>query len=303
MELCSTELRCERSVETWTLHHLTDTHIDDSDHAEKELAERIAEIKADPKALWIGGGDYASLILPNDPRFQTPMLESVHRLPDVYLERCEQLFGPIRDKCVGIGIGNHETTIGKYYHRGVGAELAMRLGIPQKYLGVRGWSVLKFKWGTHALTLMLYQFHGWSAGRLKGRKALQAERDVGAWRADVLLLGHDHQPYNDVFYSQECYGTKSGYKLRNRPVAVVNGGAWTYGQRPPASAGTKIARKASEWPNEPWSEGRNFRPQPPVSPVVLMHLDLTGSGAKAGKEGRPVSFDLETRLRAPSFDV
>lgn len=301
MELVETTIRAKSVRETWELHQLTDTHIDDPDHADKELRERIAHIAENPRALWIGGGDYGSLILPNDPRFSTPSSDPVHRLPDVYLERCEELFAPIREKCVGLATGNHEDTIGKHYHRGVGAELAMRLGRPEMYIGTRGWAILKFKLGTRHLTIRAFQYHGWSSGRLKGRKAIQAERDIGAWRADALFLGHDHQPYADIFWAQEPYDTKNGYKLRTKPVAVINGGAWTYGQRAPTSAATKLARSASDWPNESWAETKNFRPQPPECPILEIHLDF-GAGRDKHHLGRPSGFEFEIRRRAGTYE-
>ena len=289
--------------QTFRLHHLTDTHFDDPDHADRELRARIQQIKDDPNSYWVGGGDYGSLILPSDKRFATAVDASVHRLPDVYLEACYERFQPIAHKCLGLGIGNHEEAIGKHYHRGVGAELAMRMGVPEKYLGTRGWSVIRFRQNRRVVTVKCYQFHGWSAGRLKGRKALQAERDVGAWRADVFLLGHDHQPSIDVFWTQECYDSKGGYKLRNRPVAVLNGGAWTYGQRTPAVDSVKKTRKASEWPNETWAESKNFRPQPPASPVLDINVDFGTSASKEGRQAEASGFSFEARMLADWYDV
>ena len=303
VELVENLIEAERDRQTFRVHHLTDTHIDDPDHARAELKERISEIEADPSAYWIGGGDYGSLILPGDRRFSTPLEASVHRIPDQYIERVAELFDPIKHKCLGLGTGNHEDTIAKHYHRGVGAELAMRLGIPEKYLGTRGWVVMRFKKDKRGVTVKAYQYHGWSAGRLKGRKALQAERDVGAWRADAFFLGHDHSPYADVFWTQECYDTKVGYRLRNRPVAIINGGAWTYGQKAPLSENTKKTLRASQWRNEAWVETRNFRPQPPVSPYLEIHVDFGHSSRKDHDDGRPAGFSFETRMVAPMFDV
>lgn len=295
MEISVTRVPVTTARQTFTIHHLTDLHRDDSDHAEKELAARVAEIQEDPFALWIGGGDYGSLILPNDPRFSTSRTDTAHRLPDRYIESMDDLIRPIKSKCLGLGTGNHEATIGKYYHRGVVPELASRLNIQEKYLGVRGWCVVVFEYGERRLPLKCFQYHGWSAGRLKGRKALQAERDLGAWNADAFFLGHDHQPYSDVWYTEECRGTKKGYQITQRPRAYINGGSWTYGQRPPMP--NKESLKISEFPNEAWVEGRNFRPQPPVSPVLLVHVDFGTSNH------RPSGLDFETRMRAPTFHI
>lgn len=301
MELTHTHVKGTSVRETFSIHHLTDLHDGSPDHDTKGLDQRISEIASDPKALWIGGGDYGDLILPGDKRFTPGVVaddwrESMARIPDFYLERLTDRLGPIADKCIGLAVGNHESTIGKNYHRGVGAELAMRLGIPDKYLGDRGWSVIQFENHDRRLTMTCYAYHGWSAGRLKGRKALQAERDLGAWNADALFLGHDHQPYADVWWTEEPYHTKNGYRLRQRPRAVINGGSWTFGQKPPASETEKKAWKPSNAPGQSWVEGKNFRPQPPCSPVLLVHVDF-------GSHARASSLGFETRMIANTHHV
>lgn len=301
MEIARSKIKVGTNRTTYRLHHLTDLHDGSPDHAEAELDERIREIADDPQALWVGGGDYGDLILPGDRRFTPGVVaddyrDAMARIPDYFLERMEQRLKPIAGKCVGLAAGNHEATIGKNYHRGVAAELAMRLGCPTMYLGDRGWSILTFETGGRRLALSVYTYHGWSAGRLKGRKAIQAERDIGAWNADVLLLGHDHQPYADIWWTEEPYSTKNGYRIRQRPRAVINGGSWTYGQKPPTSDALKVQWRPSNAPGQSWAEGKNFRPQPPESPVLELHLDF-GNGAikERGNKGRPSGIAFEIR--------
>lgn len=304
MEAHLTEVACKGSTDrTFELHHLTDTHIDDPDHAAEVLQARINHIRDTPGALWLGGGDYASLILPGDKRFgsgghlKNDWLEHMSRLPDFYLDRCAEVFGPIADKCVGLGAGNHEATIGRNFHRGVAAELAARLGNPALYLGDRGWCLIRFRrpTGHGTQTLRVFQYHGWSAGRLKGRKLLQAERDLGAWAADVFTVGHDHQPMAHLWYTQHAQQTKRGVVLINRPRAVLNGGSWGHGQKPPSDDATKRGwAQAAKAPGQSWVEGRNYRPEAPDNPYLLIHLDW-GGGSHTDR--RPMGFDLEVRWR------
>lgn len=303
MEVNVTTLKVESVRETWELHHLTDTHIDDPDHADDAFAERVRQIAENPKAVWFGGGDYGSLILPGDKRFGSgghlkgAWAEHISRIPDYYLERCVEVFSPIANKCIGLLGGNHEATIGKNYHRGLVAELASRLGNPGLYLGDRGWAILRFEYGERRVPLRVYGFHGWSTGRLKGRKAIQAERDLGGWDADVFLLGHDHQPAADIWWTQQCVGGKRGYVLVNKPRAVLNGGSWTYGQKPPTPDDEKVKwAEASKVPGQSWVEGKNFRPQAPDNPYLEIHLD-TGHSQGARNRPRPAGFDLEIRHR------
>lgn len=302
MELAETRVECSAVHETWSLHPLTDTHIDAPDYAREALEERVQQIADDPKALWIGGGDYWSLIVHGDRRFSGSVApdyrDYIARHPDRCLETGLELFAPIADKCVGLAVGNHEAVVGKHYHRGLGAELAMRLGIPDKYLGDRGWAIIVFALNKSKVPLRVYQYHGWSFGRLQGRKLIQAERDLGAWRADVFCLGHDHQPLAEIFHYEEVYGTKTGYKTRVRPVAYMNGGSWCYGQKPPSAKEDKLKWQVSDMPEQSWAEGKNFRPQMPSNPFCLIHLDFGhGKDAKKHDKGRPAGFDLEVRRR------
>ena len=85
MQIAQTSVQQPTCQETWTLHHLTDLHVDAKDHAERELNERIREIRDDPYALWVGGGDYGDLILPGDKRTGSGW----H--PDAIVERLQHL--------------------------------------------------------------------------------------------------------------------------------------------------------------------------------------------------------------------
>lgn len=299
MQIAQTDVQQPPKQQTWTLHHLTDLHIDAKDHAERELAERIKEIKDDPHALWVGGGDYGDLILPGDKRTGSGWHPDaiVERLPDWYVERVTDTLAPIASKCVGFGIGNHESTVMTKWHRGVAAEVCANLGLEGKYLGWRGWAIVTFRHGQReSQSVKVYQYHGWSTGRLKGRKALQAERDLGAWDADVLCLGHDHQPYIDVWHTEESYYSSRGdekWKLRTRPRCVMNGGSWTYGGLPPTDY---VGKRAMEFPNEMWVEGKNFRPQPPSSPRLKIHVDMGHSANSRGAGYRPMGFDFTAEM-------
>ena len=294
----------QRSIrQTWTLHYLTDVHLDAPDHAEAEFQGRLREIAADPFALWIGGGDYADLIVPGDKRFGSgahlkgDWADHLSRLPDYYIERTVDWMRPIASKCCGLLAGNHEATIGRNYHRGVVAEIAARLGNPNLYLGDRGWAPITWRHNTQTLTVKGFAYHGWSTGRLRGRKAIQSERDLGAWDADVILLGHDHQPYADLWWTETLVWDARNRKWRSRtkPRAVINGGSWTYGDMPHRDL-SKLP--ASEQPGQSWLAGKNFRPQAIANPVLLMHIDF-GNGAQpqTGAKGRPMGYAFELRTR------
>lgn len=281
-----TDLQQGRS-QRWSLHHLTDMHDGSRHHDEKALDRRIAEIAADPFALWVNGGDNGDFIAHNDPRYQADMLSEPYQgkanMGDVFLERMIPRLQPIADKCVFFGIGNHETAFANHYHRNLGAALASGLGIIDKYGSYRGWYVLRFNRGTAAQTLRGFQYHGWSSGRSKGRKALEAERELAARNADIYTLGHDHSPYSDIWTTESLENFKGGYKVKPWPRAVINGGCWLG----PDTGHEQVTDKLSEIDNPSWASRKNFRLERVGGPIL--HMDVS-FGRETG-----IDFTIETR--------
>jgi hypothetical protein len=293
---------CPGVQSTWRFHHLTDLHVGAKGHAREALERRVQEIADDPFAIWGGGGDYGDLINASDKRFQAGMHpDDYHnvlgRIVDYSLEECGKLLSPIKDKCIFLGDGNHERTIGIRYHRGFTAELARSLDLDRFVLGYRGWISLGFCMGKRRQAITIFQYHGWSAGRLKGRKALQANRDIGDIGADIICLGHDHQPYHDIFYTRELRTVSGAYLPYNRPRVIVNGGSWV--------GETEVERERSA--DDPlssshdaqWAVTKNFAPQGIGGPIVDIHVDMGMSvGGTGGTATRPCSISYEVRQRS-----
>jgi hypothetical protein len=289
---------------TFRFHHLTDLHHGAKGHATDALDERIAEIAADPFALWGGGGDYADLISWNDKRFQPGMLpedshEHLGRLFDFSLDTLATRLAPIADKCCFLGDGNHERSWDIKFHRGFTAELARRLDLDRYVLGYRGWSVLNFQRANSGgrMPVKIFQYHGWSGGRLKGRKALQAERDIGAFDADIICLGHDHQAYADIFYTHSLRSSGGSWMPFKRPRVIVNGGSWvgeTEIERERTADDPVYSTSAAQW-----AVTKNFRAEGIGGPIVDIHVDFgNGKNEKIGAKGRPGSVSYEIRRRS-----
>lgn len=299
MRVIRSTRECPGVKSTWRFHHLTDLHHGAKGHAKTALDDRIAEIADDPYALWGGGGDYADLIAWNDKRFQPDMLpedshEYLGRLFDFSLESLATRLAPIKDKCIFLGDGNHERSWDIKFHRGFTAELARRLDIDRYVLGYRGWAVVQFQAGQRRQPVKFFQYHGWSGGRLKGRKALQAERDIGAFDADVICLGHDHQPYSDIFYTHSLRSSGGTWLPFKRPRVIINGGSWV--------GETEIETERSA--DDPvytshaaaWAVAKNFRAEGIGGPVLDIHVDMGQSST--GRTPRPCSIGYEVRQRS-----
>lgn len=307
MEISEIAVKVPHTQSEWSLHHVTDLHKDNPLFAEKEWLERRKAIEEDPHALWLGGGDYCDWILPTDPRWEgetppggVPYASHVTAMKDEIVE----MFWPIRDKCIGFGLGNHERTLAKKLFRNPVGEAAYELGIQDKWLGIMGMAHVRFWYHKRNQNLKVWWYHGWSAGRSKGRKSLHAERELGATEADVYMVGHDHQPNIECWYQRQTYyNTKQKkWEFRESPRAFMNGGSMLYGQSPPTKG--KLAKSGADLPAPTWLEGKAYRPEPPRSPVLVVNVDMGGGGGgkdKPVKKVRPMGFDFKETMWSPRF--
>lgn len=100
--------------DAFTLWNFSDLHVMNKGCAEKQIKADIQTVKDDPFAYWIGGGDYADFIGYRDKRFDPDSVSewvSVKDLGDLGragMHKVAEMFDPIREKCFGLLIGNHE---------------------------------------------------------------------------------------------------------------------------------------------------------------------------------------------------
>jgi hypothetical protein len=170
------------------------------------------------------------------------------------------------------------------------AEVLVHLGRPDLYLGYKGWSQVCFTRATARMPLSIYFHHGWSGGRLKGRKEIQAERDLGHVDADIILLGHDHQQYGRIWYTDRLINQRGALKVRHSPRAVINGGSWA-GDGREAESDPDI-EYVSDDRTQSWSSEKNFRYEGIGGPKLDIHVDFA-----QGVE-RQSGFEFELRWRS-----
>ena len=97
-----------------TIWNLSDLHLMSRACAMDELRADVRRIRDDPYSFWLGGGDYVDFIGYRDKRFDPDSVAedvTVSELGDLGragMERARDLLYPIRDKCLGLLLGNHE---------------------------------------------------------------------------------------------------------------------------------------------------------------------------------------------------
>jgi len=145
----------------------------------------------------IGMGDLIDAINISDKRFSPDEIHpeyygKLSRLVQEQVDTCVGLLEPIRDKIIGLAIGNHELHITKSYHYDVMTELCGRLQV--KYLGwtsITRFRVTKLKHSTSRV-VTIFAEHSLVGGKKKGNKINSLEDRSNDFDCDVYIRGHSH---------------------------------------------------------------------------------------------------------------
>lgn len=283
------------------LHHLTDFHLGAPDVDEQALKDRIALIEGDPQARWTFGGDGGDLIRFNDRRYKPDELHPRYRnttdIRYATMEHLLELLGPIADKCWAYADGNHEEKMDHFYGGKFGCEVAVNLGIADKWVDYRGFVVVAFsvtKTQQHSLFIDLS--HGWQAGRRTGAPQNQAELELSYTDADILLRGHSHASWAQPFETWTM-SYKHNPKLRQR--YVINGGTWRTGYKNPPPVNPK---RLSEAEGSLWSERKGYRISAVGGPVLIIRVFTDGGGTNR-RPGGFVMTAIEGEIDAETLGL
>jgi len=196
-----------------TIWNLADLHWLSRACAEKHVRKDIKAIQDDPNSFWVGGGDYADFIGFTDKRFDPDAVApwvSVKNLGNlgVFGMTCvRDLFLPIKDRCLGLVVGNHEKKYAlKTEHEGLHGWLCTELGVPSleysALLDVIFWRKSSVKsprlaWETpggsgDTRTVRLFIHHGAGYAQTPGGKLNRLVQFMQSFEADVFFCGHVH---------------------------------------------------------------------------------------------------------------
>lgn len=190
------------------LYPLGDMHLGAIHCHEKLLMEKVAEIKANKNALWLGMGDYADLITPSDFKrwdggILAPWMKgNEDNIGSTQLRKVDEILSPIWDKCIGLIEGGHETSIRRYNHFDMMKELLIKANgkntppwdkVP--YGGVQCFVKLNFKRknSSESHDYIIHARHGEGSARTSGARALAVLRLASTFiNANIIFMGHLH---------------------------------------------------------------------------------------------------------------
>ena len=192
-----------KKSDIYVLYYLTDWHVGAKAFDEKQFRADVAEIAANPLALWIGGGDFIDAVCrAGDKRYDeetiAPWLHGKKDVMAVERDYALELSKPIMDKCVALVKGNHEKAAEVYYDRDIywdfvcRAADAARVEPGELALGYQGFVRLIFERHRHRDAIDIYCHHGYGGGRLPGGDALALGRVLGDYECSLALMGHRH---------------------------------------------------------------------------------------------------------------
>ena len=188
-----------------------DVHIGSTKCDLQLLKQQVEKVKNDPDAFAVILGD----LINNSTKTSVGDVFSQPLSPMEQMKVAMEVFEPIKDKILAITTGNHERRSYKNDGTDLGWFFANSLGIGHRYdycapllflsFGKIGGNVkgLGTNHVNRNVTYTIYMTHGdGCGGRLVGGKANGLERRGQIINADLIIVGHTHQP---LTFKQSCF--------------------------------------------------------------------------------------------------
>jgi len=181
-----------------TAYFIGDWHAGLKSCAKDLVAEAVQIIADDPKLLfWVGMGDHIDAITKDDKRYEVESIDADLETPSLQMAWLKETIKPIADSCLGLHLGNHESTLIKSVGNFMQDIICPELEVD--YLGYIALQTLIFPKGEH--TLLTTHGAGALGGKtferpeaLKANKITRLRRMVlPLARADLYAAGHTHQ--------------------------------------------------------------------------------------------------------------
>lgn len=225
----------------FSIYDVADIHLLNRGFLRSRLIKDIDTIQRNTYALFFQGGDYADWISVRDPRFDAESItqqkisevapemtvaevisgrsrDQTTIIAALVAKEVVALFKPIKNKCLGFLIGNHEQ---KYMvqnnEKGIHQEICNQLKVPN--MGFSGWCDLYFVHvpgfrGARVVTstippakftarLRCFVHHGMGAANTAGGKINKLKALVDMVEADLVMMGHVHEQFAKAFMRLE----------------------------------------------------------------------------------------------------
>jgi len=257
--------------------NLSDLHLGAKGCAENDIIRDIKAIEADPFSFWLGGGDYADFIGYTDKRFDPDAMAEWIKVKDlgdlgrVLTARVRDRFAPIKHKCRGLLLGNHELKYQMHtQHESLHYWLCEELGVPSlgysclfdiHFCTASGQKTPSLKTSLpprrgeqrhhESKSVRVFAHHGAGYATTPGGKLNKLIGAMNAFDASVYFLGHVHDQMARrepvLCANEDC--TKLTQRVRLGLISgsylkTYNQGSISYGEQKmyrPTSLGAAVA--------------------------------------------------------------
>jgi len=226
LEVIEKRLTYKQADPVVRLYALGDIHAGTIHCAEHHIARKVHEISSDPKALWIGMGDYGDFITPKDKRWGSGQISPWVDPDDIgesVRDWLVKLFSPIKDKCIGMIQGNHEVSYSKQNDGKVHEHICKDLGVPN--LGYSAFVKFFFKReNSNEAHLITGCFtHGTGNAITEGAKINNLMRFMKSFDADIYGYAHVHDYIPKSFTR---LNVNASGKISNKVAIGATTGSW-----------------------------------------------------------------------------
>jgi hypothetical protein len=205
----------------FSIYDVADLHLLNRGVSKSHLIKDIERINDDTYSLFFIGGDYADWIFPGDKRFDPSAFNEDVKVNDLaqlgakVAEMIIDYFKPIKRKCLGLLIGNHEfTAMNHNSQMFVHDYICQRLNVPNmRFSGFTDVYFVHqpgFKAGCKMVCseippekftsrLRVFIHHGMGAANTAGGKINKLKSLVDMVDADLVMMSHVHEQFAKSF--------------------------------------------------------------------------------------------------------
>jgi len=176
-------------------------------------------------------GDYGECINSKDPRHDYNAIDWEYSTPDKQYKQTRDDLERIKDKCIMMLEGNHESNFWRRHNHNYTEWLATDLGIP--YPGISGYVLFRFKRKAgksyDSRIFRIYAHHGWAGGRTDGYKVKVIQDLTNIFDdANAYMMGHTHR-LGEVFPTTRLYIDNRTASIRERHQKYFYTGSYIKG--------------------------------------------------------------------------
>jgi hypothetical protein len=170
---------------------ISDVHYGNPMFSERHLQRTIDFIQAEPNRYTILNGDLCECVIKTSKGDIATQKVSVQKQRDYIIKA----FKPIKDRVLGMTMGNHESRIYDGCQIDICLDIANALGCPygaEELLVKVKFGIGAHRKGDEQYSYFIYATHGYGGARTKGAKNVKVERSSHQVHADCYIMSHDH---------------------------------------------------------------------------------------------------------------